>query len=54
MKPPLRDLCLPTPRRDISISMISTEIWTEKTVSYRSSSDGAFQSSTVIKRSLTR
>jgi hypothetical protein len=27
--------------------------WTEKTVSYRSSSDGAFQSSTVIKRSLT-
>jgi len=27
--------------------------WTEKTVSYRSSSDAAFQSSTVIKRSLT-
>ena len=27
--------------------------WTEKTVSYRSGSDAAFQSSTVIKRSLT-
>jgi hypothetical protein len=27
--------------------------WTEKSVSYRSSSDAAFQSSTVIKRSLT-
>jgi hypothetical protein len=27
--------------------------WTDKTVSYRSSSDAAFQSSTVIKRSLT-